>query len=1719
MKNRKWLFVLAAALLLVLLATSASAYDMPEYTSTGCPSADDGIHHWIWDSFNDPWCTTSGSGVYACIYCGQQQTRTIPALGHDWGPWVEASPATCVQQGMRHRTCQRCQQMERETFTGDHKWGPWKRNEPADCVHRELQLRKCEYCGKQEWRYWGELGDHKWGEWEIVKEPTDTEPGLRRRICKIEASHVEEEELPPTGLIPPVTLEPEGPTSEPPSSDPPSITRQYAGISLSVNLVSQPDEGEELNGEYLFQVTVSNDSSFDFTGAGVNWTYDGHTDTIPSAGVGMPVVPAGGGFTFLCKYTMKSPGSHLLSWQAFEENLTYDAPPDAEVASGTYSGGTLWSNTVEYTVGGEVIPPPPVTEPVTVTKAEISAPKVGTTYQEGEIIEYQITVTNNTDTDMTGALLYDVLSDTPIGVLSTLPAHDSISGPYAYKVTADDVAAGQVVNYAWVEWTQVGSLVPQTVISNEVTSLTGKKQASAGLSLSATVSPDKTVYTVGETVTFHVTVTNESTFDLDGNATAAWMSHGASASATYASDVGFPTVPAGGSFSFDYDYKLEMAGVYNISWAGIAYSVKELEDPSTQIVSGTADGDVLESNSVDFRLTAEMGGGVTISKSVYSDPDNGTYYVLGEHIVYQLEVFNGTAYDLPVEVTDILYVDDPIEGYVESKATLFVYVDYTVTEDDVKAGQVVNSAWVIWEDPENPGEEGWDQTEEVTVPTGERPEPVLPTLVKEASDPANGVFFVEGEDVTFTVTIVNDTKETISSIYVYDALFDYLPLFHLDSLAPGASHSESFTYTVTYGDCWTGWVTNVAYAIVGATPIHQGFTVTSNEVTVPCGFEEREPGLSIVKTEISSRGEKGYYAEGEKILYSITVVNNYDVPIYDAFLGDTNAPGDGIIEEVGTLLPSESYGTYFEYTVTADDVDAGEVINYAWLRGTIFNTRIPTTFLSNEVKSPTGRKVPTPPNPPVLRPHKGIESCVRTLINDGDTGEEYTVHYCPVHHPIYEQINAAITKATTGAERLAVWQQAQDTWLAALEQQYDQLAQGQSSAVRGVIAAEKAAFLSYVSSLEAMLRDGAEEEAAAKTLSELLMNQTVDLCYLTAHAGEPRPDSQLTGTYGPLDLPAAMGECQRSAAVNPAGDIQYVELMEEKHATLKAAVNTMLTDPIASLDKMDLFRKAQSLWWTNLSRTLSGASASAGEEQKAAIREHTVALNRLLNARVAMMEYAYPGYLSLAAEQGYLLARNHALTLCGLWHPVTASPAATAVPVPATPEPTAAPTPAPTDAPNGTLRVRVISSDGAVYSLDSTLNNETMTFNAPFTVKSGTSGTMRRKPGVYNFRAVPQGGAVVLAVNGEPVTPDADGAYTATITIVSEETQEIQITVGAPAVPATPEPTAVPTPQRTNVPNSVSNVILRAEDGGVYDVVLTLLDADGNPKFKANTRQTGGSSFYSMKAGDYILVIEPSEGMAVLTVNDEPAVSEADGSCRVPVSLGLEERKDFKVLIGQKPAGGGAAADSDASSFVGEWYLTGANMGGTVIAPSALGMSMSMTLEDDGSLFAEAYYGDEPDVTTGTWTYENGVVTAVMEGEPGEMRYENDELHYQLSETMTFIFSREQPEPEDQPVHVYADSEDDFLGDWSFEWVGTNGGLISASALGGSGSLSIRPGELTMTTDGTSATYPTTFEDGVLQFTTENEGLMLIELNDNGWLSITTEEEGDIVMSMYFVPV
>lgn len=64
-------------------------------------------------------CLEDGyTGDTYCLDCGKlvKKGETIPALGHDFGPWTVTKEATCTEDGTRERSCSRCGEKETEVI-------------------------------------------------------------------------------------------------------------------------------------------------------------------------------------------------------------------------------------------------------------------------------------------------------------------------------------------------------------------------------------------------------------------------------------------------------------------------------------------------------------------------------------------------------------------------------------------------------------------------------------------------------------------------------------------------------------------------------------------------------------------------------------------------------------------------------------------------------------------------------------------------------------------------------------------------------------------------------------------------------------------------------------------------------------------------------------------------------------------------------------------------------------------------------------------------------------------------------------------------------------------------------------------------------------------------------------------------------------------------------------------------------------------------------------------------------------------------------------------------------------------------------------------------------------------------------------------------------------------------------------------------------------------
>ncbi|MCL2156183.1 MAG: DUF1566 domain-containing protein [Leptospirales bacterium] len=125
------------------------------------PATDAHIHNWGgWEIITPPTCTEPGEEMRTCDDDPSHiETRSVAALGHDWGGWE--STATCTVSGVETRIC------------------------ANDSSHIETHPVAA-------------LG-HDWGGWATTTSPTCTVPGVETRTCANDPSHTETNSVPALG--------------------------------------------------------------------------------------------------------------------------------------------------------------------------------------------------------------------------------------------------------------------------------------------------------------------------------------------------------------------------------------------------------------------------------------------------------------------------------------------------------------------------------------------------------------------------------------------------------------------------------------------------------------------------------------------------------------------------------------------------------------------------------------------------------------------------------------------------------------------------------------------------------------------------------------------------------------------------------------------------------------------------------------------------------------------------------------------------------------------------------------------------------------------------------------------------------------------------------------------------------------------------------------------------------------------------------------------------------------------------------------------------------------------------------------------------------------------------------------------------------------------------------------------------------------------------------
>jgi len=325
--------------------------------------------------------------------------------------------------------------------------------------------------------------------------------------------------------------------------------------------------------------------------------------------------------------------------------------------------------------------------------------------------------------------------------------------------------------------------------------------------------------------------------------------------------------------------------------------------PEIELVKGSvpltfaAVGDV-----VTYTFAAHNSGDVTLSGVVITDPLPG---------------LSAITYHWPTLAVGVLAPGERVTAEAQ----------YTITQADIDAGRVLNTATVAGRAPDDAPVQVTDSHEVTSTAV-----PVL-SLTKSGA----GSVTRAGDVITYTFVATNEGPITLTGVVIADplprlsALAYQWPSATAGVLAPGESVTATATYAVSQADVDAGQRVNTATAT--------GRSTTGVDLADDATFTfpiVRTPDIAFDKDGAYRPGDRG--EAGDTIDYEFTATNTGNVTLTDVVVTDPLSGLTGLVYEwpgaEGVLTPGQSVVVRATYTVTQADVDgAGSVTNTATVDG------------------------------------------------------------------------------------------------------------------------------------------------------------------------------------------------------------------------------------------------------------------------------------------------------------------------------------------------------------------------------------------------------------------------------------------------------------------------------------------------------------------------------------------------------------------------------------------------------------------------------------------------------------------------------------------------------------------------------------------------------------------------------------------------------------------
>lgn len=653
------------------------------------------------------------------------------------------------------------------------------------------------------------------------------------------------------------------------------------------------------------------------------------------------------------------PGEEVVLWGNYPINQD-DIERGNVVNTSSVSGEHGPTGTPISANSEDIIVPLAAAPGLKVTKLSNTA-SLPETPKPGDIITWTVTIENTGNTRIRIKDIDDLLAGASVTapVKTVLAAGETTTATASYALTQADINSGQIRNQVIAAAEVPGHPpipVPDTPSGNGTDSPTPEKTVTPlnqrpGIELvkTANTSAITTPAEVGQQITYSFSLRNTGNVDLRDVEVKDPLPGITPASFTLASlPVGDTVVIAGNATYTLTQSDLDAGMVTNRATVtgnyGPPEAPKTVEDAS--VTDAGVDGPtvVTLAKQPSIRLVKALTKGLDPTRLKLGDPITWTFCVTNTGSVTLTDVI------VTEKLAGAKVTGGPITLAPGATDTTTFTASYRVTQADIDAGQIVNSATTTgtYVDGTNP-------PQKVTDISGTSVNDDVPTvtplaqkasiaLIKAADTSALSNPTRLGDKVTYSFTVINTGTVSLSNIVVTDPLAGLKMTGQpIPSLKPGASNSTNYTaiYSLTQADIDLGKVENIASATGTYTDITTGEPA---EVTDISGADptldapliiplHRKPALELVKTVDSSALSEPPIA-GENLVYSFAITNSGNVTMTNVTVVDLmpglilqNAP-------IASLAPGETNSQITgTYALTAADLELAELVNTAHAKG------------------------------------------------------------------------------------------------------------------------------------------------------------------------------------------------------------------------------------------------------------------------------------------------------------------------------------------------------------------------------------------------------------------------------------------------------------------------------------------------------------------------------------------------------------------------------------------------------------------------------------------------------------------------------------------------------------------------------------------------------------------------------------------------------------------